>query len=145
MSTHPLIATLKNLRGNARGIVLNEPLWGIPFNLYAPYVSVYMLALGLDDVQIGLIASIGLIFQVVWALLSGAITDKLGKTGITNRLSAGGTEVLVGVADLARARVKLGDLSALGGDRREALAEKERLLAATSDPALRRRADELLQ
>lgn len=83
MLKHPFIQTLLSLRGNARGCVLTEPLWGIPHNLYAPYVSVYMLALGLTDSQIGLLASIGLAFQVVTALLSGAITDKMGRKRAT--------------------------------------------------------------
>ena len=42
-----------------------------------------MLALGLTDSQVGLIASIGLVFQVFTALLSGAITDKLGRRRAT--------------------------------------------------------------
>ena len=53
MKNHVLITTLKNLTGNPRGCVYTEPLWGIPFNLYAPYASVYMVALGLSDAQIG--------------------------------------------------------------------------------------------
>jgi MFS family permease len=81
--THSSIATLRSFRGNARGCVYTEALWGIPFNLYAPYVSVYMLALGLTDAQIGLITSIGLAFQVFWALVSGAITDKVGRRRTT--------------------------------------------------------------
>lgn len=83
MRNHPLIVTLKNLRGNARGCVYTEPLWGIPFNLYAPYVSVYMLALGLSDGQIGLITTIGTFFQIFWMALSGAIADKLGRRRTT--------------------------------------------------------------
>jgi MFS family permease len=83
LRSHPLFQTLFGLRDNARGCVLTEPLWGIPFNLYAPYVSVYMLALGLTDAQIGLLASVGLGFQVFTALLSGAITDKLGRRRAT--------------------------------------------------------------
>ena len=83
LSRHGLVKTLRRLRGNARGCVYTEPLWGIPFNLYAPYVSVYMLALGLTDSQVGLITSIGLAFQVVWSLLSGAIADKLGRKRTT--------------------------------------------------------------
>ena len=79
LTNHPLVITLKNLRGNVRGCVYTEPLWGIPFNLYAPYVSVYMLAFGLTDSQIGLLTSIGLVFEVFWTVLSGAITDKLGR------------------------------------------------------------------
>lgn len=80
---HPLIVTLRTLRGNVRGVVLTEPLWGIPYNLYAPYVSVYMLALGLTDSQIGLLASIGLTCQIFWTMLSGAITDKFGRKRTT--------------------------------------------------------------
>ena len=74
-----MITTLKNLRGNPRGCVYTEPLWGIPYNLYAPYISIYMVALGLSDRQIGLIVSISWGFQVLLASLSGVITDKLGR------------------------------------------------------------------
>ncbi len=83
MKNHPLVHTLVKLRGNVRGCVYTEPLWGIPFNLYAPYVSVYMLALGLTDSRIGLVTTIGLTFQVVWTMISGAITDKLGRKRAT--------------------------------------------------------------
>lgn len=83
MKHHPLVRTLVSLRGNVRGCVYTEPLWGIPFNLYAPYVSVYMLTLGLSDSRIGLVTTIGLAFQVVWTMLSGAITDKLGRKRAT--------------------------------------------------------------
>ncbi len=79
MKNHSLITALKNLRGNPRSCVYTEPLWGIPFNLYSPYVSIYMLALGLADRQIGLIVSVSWGFQVVLASLSGMITDKLGR------------------------------------------------------------------
>lgn len=83
MKNHTLITTLKNLRGNPRGCVYTEPLWGIPFNLYIPYVSIYMLALGLTDKDIGLILSISGGLQVVMALLSGVITDKMGRRRTT--------------------------------------------------------------
>jgi MFS family permease len=76
---HSLIATLKNLRGNPRGCVYTEPLWGIPFNLYSPYTSIFMIALGLTDKQIGSIISISWGFQLVLAIFSGVITDKLGR------------------------------------------------------------------
>ena len=83
MKNHSLITTLKSLTGNPRGCVYTEPLWGIPFNLYAPYVSIYMVALGLSDKQIGLIVSISWSFQIVLALLSGVVTDKLGRRRTT--------------------------------------------------------------
>ncbi len=80
---HQLITTLKQLRGNARACVYTEPLWGIPYNLYAPYTSIYMVAFGLTDSQIGLLASIGLMVQMFWTLMGGAITDKLGRKRAT--------------------------------------------------------------
>ncbi len=83
MKAHPLITSLKSLRGNPRGCVYTEPLWGVPYNLYAPYVSVYMVAIGLADQQIGLILSVSWGFQIVLALLSGAVTDKLGRRRTT--------------------------------------------------------------
>lgn len=83
MKNHHLIATLKDLRGNARACVYTEPLWGIPYNLYAPYASIYMLAFGLTDGQIGSLASIGLMVQMFWTLMGGAITDKLGRKRTT--------------------------------------------------------------
>ncbi len=83
ITRHPLIVTLRSLQGNVRGVVFTEPLWGIPFNLYAPFVSVYMVALGLTDGQIGLLASISLGLQVFWTMVSGAITDKYGRKRTT--------------------------------------------------------------
>ena len=83
MKNHSLITALKSLRGNPRGCVYPEPLWGIPFHLYSPYVSIYMIALGLSESQIGLIVSISWGFQIFLALLSGAITDKLGRRRTT--------------------------------------------------------------
>lgn len=76
---NPLVATLINLEGNPRASVYTEPMWGIPYNLFIPYASVYMLALGVKDVQIGAITSLGLLVQPIFALLSGAITDKFGR------------------------------------------------------------------
>jgi len=83
MKNHALITTLRGLTGNPRGCVYPEPLWGIPYNLYAPYISIYMVALGVADKQIGLIVSISWGCQVVLALLSGVITDKLGRRRTT--------------------------------------------------------------
>lgn len=76
---HPLFQTLRELKGNPRVTVLTEVMFGIPYNLFAPFFSVYMLALGVTDQQIGSIASLGLIVQIFTALLSGAIVDKFGR------------------------------------------------------------------
>ncbi|MDC7235974.1 MAG: MFS transporter [Spirochaetales bacterium] len=74
-----LFNTLTHLKGNPKACVFTEPLWGIPFNLYAPFATVYMYALGVFDAQIGMILSIGMIFQVIAAVGGGIVTDKLGR------------------------------------------------------------------
>jgi MFS family permease len=79
LKNHPLFQTLRELKGTPRATVLTEPLFGIPYNLFAPLMSVYMLALGVTDQWIGTIASLGLLFQIISAILSGAITDKFGR------------------------------------------------------------------
>ena len=78
-----LFTTLKNLRGNPRACIFTEPLWGISIGLILPYASVYMLANGLVDSQVGFIAMIFMLSQVGSAFLSGPITDKLGRRRTT--------------------------------------------------------------
>jgi len=81
MST--LFSTLKHLKGNPRACVYTEPLWGLSMNLCMPYLSVYMLALGLNDSRIGLIVTINLISQIIFSFLSGPISDKIGRRKAT--------------------------------------------------------------
>ncbi|QIK72055.1 MFS transporter [Propioniciclava coleopterorum] len=78
-----LWSTLVNLRGNGRACVYTEPMWGLSMALVLPYASVYMLALGIEDRSIGLLATISTLSQVLFGLLSGAITDKLGRRATT--------------------------------------------------------------
>ncbi|HMR50625.1 MAG TPA: MFS transporter [Arachnia sp.] len=78
-SRNPMIVTLLGLRGNGRACVYTEPMWGLSMMLVLPYASVFMLALGVHDAQIGLLATISMLSQVVFGLLSGVITDKLGR------------------------------------------------------------------
>ncbi|WP_455383564.1 MFS transporter [Salinispira pacifica] len=73
------LSVMRSFEGNARACLIVEPLWGIPYNLYAPYVSLYMLALGCSDMQIGLISTVGLLLQMCFALVSGYITDRMGR------------------------------------------------------------------
>lgn len=76
---HPLLETLIGLRGNPRACVYTEPMWGLSMNLCLPYASVYMLAFGMNDVEVGIISSIYMFSQMIFALLSGAIIDKMGR------------------------------------------------------------------
>lgn len=78
-----LFRSLFALRGNQRACVYTEPLWGIPYNLYSPYATLFMVALGVTDQQIGFLLSIGAIFQVISALLGGILCDKLGRRKTT--------------------------------------------------------------
>jgi MFS family permease len=80
---NPMLVTLLGLRGNGRASVYTEPLWGLSMMLVLPYASVFMLALGVHDAQIGLLATISMLSQVVFGLLSGVITDKLGRRTTT--------------------------------------------------------------
>ena len=80
---HPLVQTLLGLKGNPRACVYTEPLWGIPYNLFMPYASLYMLALGVTTGGIGLVASAGMAAQILFSLLSGALTDKFGRRWTT--------------------------------------------------------------
>jgi len=79
-STREVIA---GFRGNARALLIGEPLWGIPYNLYATYASVYMLALGCTETQVGLIASFALVSAIVFSLVGGWIVDRLGRKRAT--------------------------------------------------------------
>jgi MFS family permease len=70
---------LRSFEGNSRACLLVEPMWGIPFNLYTPYMSLYMLALGCSAAQVGLITTVSLVFHMGFSLVSGHITDRLGR------------------------------------------------------------------
>jgi MFS family permease len=79
LKKHQLLRTLVELRGNPRACVYTEPMWGLSMNLCLPYATVYKLALGLSEVQVGIVVSISLFSQMIFAFFSGAIIDKMGR------------------------------------------------------------------
>lgn len=83
LKNNELIATLIDLKGNPKWSILTEPLWFIPFSLYSPFAALYMNRLGVNDVQIGILLSVGMILQVVAAFFGGIITDKMGRRKAT--------------------------------------------------------------
>lgn len=83
IKNHPLIRSLLGLKGNPRTLVYLEPLWGIPYNLIAPFATLYMYAQGVNDTQIGLILSISAVVKVLFSLMGGVIADKLGRKTTT--------------------------------------------------------------
>ena len=52
-------------------------------NLCMPYISVYMLALGLSDTRIGFLVTVNTLMQMVFSFLSGPVTDKMGRRRAT--------------------------------------------------------------
>ncbi|NLO08276.1 MAG: MFS transporter [Clostridiales bacterium] len=79
LQKHPLLRTLFELRGNPRACVYTEPMWGLSMNLCMPYATVYMLTFGMNDIEVGIITSIYMFSQMIFAFLSGAIIDKMGR------------------------------------------------------------------
>ena len=79
LKKHPMVKTLLELEGNPRICVMIEPLWGIPYNLYSPFATLYMYNLGVSDEQIGLLLTIGMILQVFSSLIGGVCADKWGR------------------------------------------------------------------
>jgi MFS family permease len=78
-----MVDTLLKLKGNTRACIWTEPLWGVPFNLYKPYIARYMVLLGLSMSDLGLVATLSYISQVIASILSGVLTDKLGRRRCT--------------------------------------------------------------
>jgi len=76
-------SSLITLKGNPKYCVFTEPLWGVPHALYAPFLTLYMFSLGLEDAEIGILLSVGLFMQMFWAFMSGIITDKFGRKWTT--------------------------------------------------------------
>ncbi len=79
LALRPIVDSLRSFKGNARTCIIVEPMWGIPYNLYVPYASLYMLSLGVSETGIGVIAAVGMGLQMVWSLVAGWITDRFGR------------------------------------------------------------------
>lgn len=82
-TAHNIISSFKLLKGNTRTCVVYEPFWGIPFVIFNFYLSLYMKELGVTDVQLGYIISVGYVAGTLFSLMSGAITDRLGRKKTT--------------------------------------------------------------
>jgi len=80
---HPLINTLLTVEGNPKVLLFIEPLWGIPFHLIAPFITLYMSVQGITDIEIGLLLSISTVIQVFFSSFGGILTDKYGRKKVT--------------------------------------------------------------
>lgn len=74
-----LVNTFIELKGNPKWSLITEPLWYIPYSLFAPFASLYMYQIGLTNQQIGLLISIGFVLQMFCAFIGGVIADKMGR------------------------------------------------------------------
>ncbi len=79
IKNHDLVSTFTQLKGNPKWSLITEPLWFIPFSLFSPFATLYMTYFGITSAQIGFIISIGLLLQMVFSIVGGVITDKLGR------------------------------------------------------------------
>ena len=80
---NPMIDVIFTAQGNELPCMLTEPLWGVPYNLYLPFASMYMVSLGVSAFQIGITQTVFFLSQVIFAILSGVLTDKLGRRWCT--------------------------------------------------------------
>ena len=67
------------LKGNSRGCLAFEPLFLIPYSMFATYATLYMSELGLSETQIGWVTTLSLVVQVLSSFLSGYLTDRMGR------------------------------------------------------------------
>ncbi|SFS53103.1 MFS transporter [Paenibacillus sp. 453mf] len=71
--------SIRQLTGNAKGCLIYEPLFLIPYSMFVTYSSIFMYELGVTEAGIGWITSIGLLVQVLSSFLSGYLTDRMGR------------------------------------------------------------------
>jgi MFS family permease len=71
------------LRGNALVYAETEPIWALIAGLSLYYYPMYMKALGVTEIQMGLLNSVAGIFGAITAIVSGPLTDKMGRRTTT--------------------------------------------------------------
>jgi len=80
---HPLIDVLYRIKGNSRIAIASQFFFSIPYNLFAPFMSLFMLGCGLSDVEIGTLSTISTICLMICAVFVGVMLDKFGRRPIT--------------------------------------------------------------
>jgi MFS family permease len=73
---HGLFAAVE---GNARVLVVTEGVSAIAFHWYTTYLPLYMVALGVSEMQVGLLASVLIATQFISTLLGGYAADRFGR------------------------------------------------------------------
>jgi MFS family permease len=68
-----------DLDGNALDCALIEPLWAVFGGMITFYQPLYMKALGVSEVNMGLLNSLLAILMVITSFIAGPITDRMGR------------------------------------------------------------------
>lgn len=71
-----------SLEGNARVIVVTEGVAAVSFQWYASYLPLYMLALGVSEAQVGVLAGALVLTKLVGTSLGGYFADRFGRKRI---------------------------------------------------------------
>lgn len=67
------------IRGNIRTLMICRVLWSLSTSIVYPYFSLYILALGGTEVEVGLISSVGIIAGMFLYPVGGFLADKAGR------------------------------------------------------------------
>jgi MFS family permease len=67
------------VKGNARVLVITEGISAVSFQWYTTYLALYMVALGVSEVEVGLLAGILIFTQFVSTLFGGYFADRFGR------------------------------------------------------------------
>jgi MFS family permease len=70
---------LSDLPRTAKYTILSQLPWGLFCKIVLFYAPLYMKAVGLNEIQIGSISTIGLFFAFIWQLLASPIINKFGR------------------------------------------------------------------
>ena len=71
-----------SLEGNARVIVVTEGVAAVSFQWYASYFPLYMLALGVSEAQVGVLAGALVLTKLISTVLGGYFADRFGRKRI---------------------------------------------------------------
>lgn len=79
MHSGKTVKILADLPRNTRNCLVIEPLWALFGGVIFYFAPLYMKDLGLTDIEMGLLNSVGLLFSFVFFLLAGPVTNKYGR------------------------------------------------------------------
>lgn len=75
------------LRGNIGVMILTSRIWTLAGSMVGPFFSLYVLELGGNYVDIGLISAIGAVANIVPTLLGGYLADSVGRKKMVYTMS----------------------------------------------------------